>query len=67
MSSFSGRQQLYERYYSGDRVRLAGTLYDIYDKDAYVERIVGLLDDLDSRQNGLDSELGFRPSLAAAD
>jgi hypothetical protein len=42
-------------------------LYDIYDKDAYVERIVGLLDDLDSRQNGLDSELGFRPSLAAAD
>jgi len=27
VSSFSGRQQLYERYYSGDPVRLAGTLY----------------------------------------
>jgi 4-hydroxyphenylacetate 3-hydroxylase C terminal len=27
VSSFSGRQQLCERYYSGDPVRLAGTLY----------------------------------------
>src|SRR5947209_4266399 len=34
VSSFSGRQQLYERYYSGDPVRLAGTLYGLYDKDA---------------------------------
>ena len=30
VSSFSGRQQLYERYYSGDPVRLAGTLYGLY-------------------------------------
>jgi len=67
VSSFSGRQQLYERYYSGDPVRLAGTLYDIYDKDAYVDRIVALLDDLESRQNGLASEPGFRPSRAGAD
>ena len=34
VSSFSGRQQLDERYYSGDPVRLAGTLYGLYDKDA---------------------------------
>jgi hypothetical protein len=34
VSSFSGRQQLYERYYSGDPVRLAGALYALYDKDA---------------------------------
>jgi len=47
--------------------RLAGTLYDIYDKDAYVDRIVALLDDLESRQSGLDAGLGFRPSPRAAD
>jgi hypothetical protein len=28
-----GPQQLYERYYSGDPVRLAGTLYGLYDKE----------------------------------
>jgi hypothetical protein len=50
VSSFSGRQQLYERYYSGDPVRLAGTLYGLYDKDTYVDRIFGLLDDVERRQ-----------------
>ncbi len=49
VSSFSGRQQLYERYYSGDPVRLAGTLYEIYDKEAYIDRIRDLLDDLEAR------------------
>ena len=46
VSSFSGRQQLYERYYSGDPVRLAGALYNLYDKDAPVTRIHQLLDEL---------------------
>ncbi len=46
VSSFSGRQQLYERYYSGDPVRLAGALYALYDKDAPIARIHGLLDEL---------------------
>jgi 4-hydroxyphenylacetate 3-monooxygenase len=50
VSSFSGRQQLYERYYSGDPVRLAGTLYGLYDKTAYIDRIFEMLDDLESRQ-----------------
>jgi 4-hydroxyphenylacetate 3-monooxygenase len=67
VSSFSGRQQLYERYYSGDPVRLAGTLYDIYDKDTYVDRISGLLDDLESRQTGDGTPLGFKPLLSAAE
>jgi 4-hydroxyphenylacetate 3-monooxygenase len=44
VSSFSGRQQLYERYYSGDPVRLAGTLFQIYDKAPYIDRISALLD-----------------------
>ena len=50
VSSFSGRQQLYERYYSGDPVRLAGTLYGLYDKDTHIDRIVAMLDDLEARQ-----------------
>jgi 4-hydroxyphenylacetate 3-monooxygenase len=50
VSSFSGRQQLYERYYSGDPVRLAGTLYALYDKDTHVDRIFALLDNLEARQ-----------------
>src|SRR6185312_13394009 len=49
VSSFAGRQQLYERYYSGDPVRLAGTLYSIYDRDGYIDRISRLLDNLEAR------------------
>jgi 4-hydroxyphenylacetate 3-monooxygenase len=66
VSSFSGRQQLYERYYSGDPVRLSSTLYEIYDKDPHVDRIAQLLDDLETRQTG-DGTLGFRPILSAAE
>src|SRR3954466_15955740 len=51
VSSFSGRQQLYERYYSGDPVRLAGTLYTMYGKDTYMDRITGMLDELETRSN----------------
>ena len=51
VSSFSGRQQLYERYYSGDPVRLAGTLYSLYDKDTYIDRIVAMLDELEARRD----------------
>ncbi|HWB49282.1 MAG TPA: 4-hydroxyphenylacetate 3-monooxygenase, oxygenase component [Stellaceae bacterium] len=50
VSSFSGRQQLYERYYSGDPVRLAGALYAMYDKDSHVDRIHAMLDELEARQ-----------------
>jgi 4-hydroxyphenylacetate 3-monooxygenase len=51
VSSFSGRQQLYERYYSGDPVRLAGTLYGLYDKDHHIDRIVEMLDELEARSS----------------
>ena len=44
LSSFSGRQQLYERYFAGDPVRSAGGLYHAYDKEPHVERIWTLLD-----------------------
>jgi 4-hydroxyphenylacetate 3-monooxygenase len=49
VSSFSGRQQLYERYYSGDPVRLAGALYALYDKDAPIARIHRLLNELEAK------------------
>ena len=49
VSSFSGRQQLYERYSSGDPVHLAGTLHGLYDKDAHIDRIVAMLDELEAR------------------
>ena len=52
VSSFSGRQQLYERYYSGDPVRLAGALYALYDKDAPIARIHDMLDELEARSAG---------------
>jgi 4-hydroxyphenylacetate 3-monooxygenase len=49
VSSFSGRQQMYERYYSGDPVRLAGMLYQLYDRDSHMARIWALLDGLEQR------------------
>jgi 4-hydroxyphenylacetate 3-monooxygenase len=48
VSSFSGRQQLYERYYSGDPVRLAGTLYRSYDKEPFIDRVTAFLDQIES-------------------
>ena len=44
LSSFSGRQQLYERYFAGDLVRAAGSLYHAFDKEPHVKRIAELLD-----------------------
>jgi len=48
VSSFSGRQQLYERYYSGDPVRLAGALYALYPKDEPVARIHKMLTEIEA-------------------
>ncbi|PPA69033.1 4-hydroxyphenylacetate 3-monooxygenase, oxygenase component [Jeotgalibacillus proteolyticus] len=39
MSEFGSRQTLYERYFFGDPIRLASTLYQMYDRDAYVKRV----------------------------
>jgi 4-hydroxyphenylacetate 3-monooxygenase len=63
VSSFSGRQQLYERYYSGDPVRLAGTLYAMYDRDSYIARISTMLDDLERRVIATPQGLAFGPRL----
>jgi 4-hydroxyphenylacetate 3-monooxygenase len=38
-SSFGSRQELYERFFFGDPVRMAGALYNWYDKEPYKQRI----------------------------
>ncbi|WP_353947778.1 4-hydroxyphenylacetate 3-monooxygenase, oxygenase component [Sporolactobacillus sp. Y61] len=43
MSSFAGRQMLYERYFFGDPVRLASGMYRDYDRKKYVSWIESFL------------------------
>lgn len=42
-SSFGGRQELYERFFFGDPVRMAGAFYAWYDKEPYREKVRELL------------------------
>lgn len=44
MSAFGTRQTLYERFFFGDPVRMAGALYSGYDKQVYVDRVKEFLD-----------------------
>jgi 4-hydroxyphenylacetate 3-monooxygenase len=43
-SSFGGRQELYERFFFGDPVRMASALYNWYDKEPYKKRVKELLE-----------------------
>ena len=58
MSGFAGRQQLYERYYTGDPVRLAGTLFNLYDKKPHHERMTNILEDIRRRAQDWDGGAG---------
>ncbi len=49
ISTFSGRQALYERFYQGDPVRRAASYYLDYPLQPLLERIDGVLDDLAAR------------------
>jgi len=44
LTSFSGRQQLYERYFAGDPVRAQAAYANAFDKGRSIARITGLLD-----------------------
>ena len=55
MSSFSGRQQLYERYFAGDPVRAAGGLYHAYDRQPHIDRIWTWLDRIEAEARGAAS------------
>lgn len=43
MSSFGGRQALYEKYFFGDPVRMHSALYDVYDKTPHTKHIAEFL------------------------
>ena len=49
LSSFAGRQRLYEQYYTGDPMRTQAALFNGYDKDSHIERVWTMLDDLEKR------------------
>ena len=51
LSSFAGRQRLYEQYYSGDPMRTQSLMFRMYPKDEHIQRIHDMLDDLEIRQN----------------
>jgi len=44
VSSFSGRQQLYERFFAGDPVRASANYAKTFDKQPGIDRITALLD-----------------------
>ena len=44
LTSFSGRQQLYERYFAGDPIRSSAAYANSFDKEPSIERITNLLD-----------------------
>ena len=43
LSSFAGRQSLYEYFFFGDPVRMAGALVASYDREPYKERVRAFL------------------------
>jgi 4-hydroxyphenylacetate 3-monooxygenase len=49
LSSFAGRQRLYEQYYTGDPMRTQAVLFNSYDKDSHIERVWTMLDDLEKK------------------
>jgi 4-hydroxyphenylacetate 3-monooxygenase len=44
ISAFAGRQALYEYYFFGDPVRMAGALVNSYDRTPYRDRVQAFLD-----------------------
>jgi 4-hydroxyphenylacetate 3-monooxygenase len=42
-SAFGGRQDLYERFFFGDPVRMASAYYSWYNKEPYKQRVMDLL------------------------
>jgi 4-hydroxyphenylacetate 3-monooxygenase len=44
-SAFGQRQVLYERFFFGDPVRMAGAMYHAYDKQPYIDRVKRFLED----------------------
>lgn len=52
LTSFSGRQQLYERYFAGDPVRSSANYAKAFDKQPSIDRITALLDRWEAELEG---------------
>ena len=55
LSAFGSRQSLYERFFFGDPVRMAGAMFANYDKAPYMQRVQAFLQraaDDDARRGG---------------
>ncbi|MBX6340993.1 MAG: 4-hydroxyphenylacetate 3-monooxygenase, oxygenase component [Thermomicrobiaceae bacterium] len=50
LSAFGSRQVLYERFFFGDPVRMAGALYTSYNKEPYKERVQAFLDRVEQEE-----------------
>ncbi len=58
MSAFSGRQQLYERYYQGDPFRTKARLYSAYPKAELLGKVDAALEDMLQRSKEFESARG---------
>jgi 4-hydroxyphenylacetate 3-monooxygenase len=45
LSAFGARQALYERFFFGDPVRMAGALFNTYDRAPYMERVRAFIEE----------------------
>lgn len=54
ISAFGSRQALYERFFFGDPVRMAGAVYQSFDKKPYMERVRQFLEQGDDFGMGQD-------------
>ena len=45
VSSFGSRQVLYERFFFGDPVRMAGALFNTYDKQPYMDKVKAFIEE----------------------
>jgi 4-hydroxyphenylacetate 3-monooxygenase len=54
LSSFGGRQALYERFFFGDPVRMMSALYTVYDKEPAMERVRAFLERDKPAGDGVD-------------
>ena len=52
LSSFAGRQRLYEQFYTGDPMRTQALFYRMFDTDSHIARIHAMLDELEARDPG---------------
>jgi 4-hydroxyphenylacetate 3-monooxygenase len=56
VSSFGSRQVLYERFFFGDPVRMAGALFNTYDKQPYMDMVKAFIEEGMSESSSVTSE-----------